>query len=970
MQSIQQLKDELQHKTFDQGFHWRILFLGRSINGTTDIVSSMSRSLRNLGHHVLDLDIKYHRITENPNRVSGGNGPIYVRAEALKPAINRFRPQMIICCAGGLTFTDKDAAWLKAQGIVLVGITLSDPDVFPTVHSHAHVFDVHTTNAELSLEMYRQAGVTNTVYFPFAIDRGFVTQHVDDDPAMAADVVCLGHANDRPDRNQTMTALNRRFDVKTYGRGWEIPGSESVAGDKALQALKMGRIHINFPLTRAGYINIKCGVFESVGAGAVIATGEFDEMSHFFRYGDEIVGYSDDEDLARKIQVLLENPEEYERIRLNGFRRLVENHLYEHRWMELFSRLRHASPESTPWLSADRRRTVVEILSPSVPRSRKVLLSGFYGAGNLGDELILRSISGALERTDPAIEVVVAAENPYKVELEHGLQAFRRKDVYEAAHQLHTTDAVVVGGGGLWHDLTFQRAGGLASLVTGSTMSIAGFGNLPLMGRVLGIPYHVIGLGAGPLEDPDARATVRYLASQTASLLLRDEESRRVVEGTGVPSERILTAPDVVYAVDLPSHVDRNALPAEIAELKRQGYRIIGVNLRRWSHFDMSAVRATIERTISAVAAAEKIAVVGISMQAGTAHDRQILAALGEALAPNVPFVLLPDPPSFEALVACVDLLDVLVTMRLHAALVAHRRHVPTVGLAYDPKVSRHFEELGRAENAVSLDVSWADLHECVTRALAERRIDEREFLDRIHDLETRSRSALEEAAQRVAGAERRAAVHTIPMERPVETQTTAKMISKQMAGFTRAEYSAVGLDLPQRQLNVLFDAPRALHISLPETAPCPGQEIHNACSLRLESTRPVEVSMTLVSNYVRPQNEGKISIRLRVGDHVFEDDLARSKEPVMIRVRTSGALEVPVDLQLQVNARCYPAHSWPRYSRVFLRIGEVHDVDDRGPVPALFASAGKVSALPVLNMTEEVQSENSSDSADSNSRS
>ncbi|MCY6924113.1 hypothetical protein OYB25_27160, partial [Escherichia coli] len=92
---------------------------------------------------------------------------------------------------------------------------------------------------------------------------------------------------------------------------------------------------------------------------------------------------------------------------------LVENHLYEHRWMELFARLRHASPDSTPWLSAARRRSVVEILAPSVPRSRKVLLSGFYGAGNLGDELILRSISGALERTDPAIEVVVAAENPY-----------------------------------------------------------------------------------------------------------------------------------------------------------------------------------------------------------------------------------------------------------------------------------------------------------------------------------------------------------------------------------------------------------------------------------------------------------------------------------------------------------------------------------------------------------------------------
>lgn len=126
---------------------------------------------------------------------------------------------------------------------------------------------------------------------------------------------------------------------------------------------------------------------------------------------------------------------------------------------------------------------------------------------------------------------------------------------------------------------------------------------------------------------------------------------------------------------------------------------------------------------------------------------------------------------------------------------------------------------------------------------------------------------------------------------------------------------------------------------------------------------------MTLVSNYVRPQNEGKISIRLRIGDRVFEDDLARSKEPVMIRVRTSGSLEIPVDLQLHVNARCFPAQSWPRYSRVFLRIDEVHEVDDRGPVPALFASAGKVSALPVSETSKEANSENGDHSANVISR-
>lgn len=956
MQTIADLKAELKNKTFDQGFHWRILFLGRSINGTTDIVSSLSRSLRNLGHHVLDLDIKSHRIVENPERVSGGNGPIYVQAERLETVINSFRPQMVVCCAGGLTFTDDDAEYLKSRGIVLVGITLSDPDVFPSVHGHAHVFDVHTTNAELSLSMYREAGVHNTVYFPFGIDRGFVTQEVKEDPSKAADVICMGHANNRPDRNQTMTALNQRFDVKTYGRGWEIPGSESVAGDEALQALQMGRIHINFPLTRAGFVNIKCGVFETVGAGGVIATGVFDEMERFFDYGEEIIGYENDEDLATKIDALLANPDEYERVRFNGFRRLVNEHLYEHRWMNLFETIRNASEDTAPWLSEQRAKQIRETLAESIPRARKVILSGFYGAGNLGDELILRSISNALHRADPAIQVFVAAENPNQVELQHGLQSFRRTDLYESAHQVHTADAVVVGGGGLWHDLTFHRAGGLASLVSGSAISLAGFGNLPLMGRVLGVEYHIIGLGAGPLEDSDARAMVKFLAAQTDSILVRDKDSRTVLESAGVDPEQVRCAPDVVYAVDFPNGHGKHASTLELEALRSKGFRLVGVNLRRWAHVDMEDVRTSVERALAAVSAGEKIAVVGVPMQAGASHDRSILESLGENLAPHIPFYLMPDPPMFDAFEQCLDLLDALLTMRLHAGLLAHRKHVPTVGLAYDPKVSRHFEEVERRDWVLPLETGWERIHDRVLAALREGTITGSAFIGALSQLESDAREALSLAASRVTAAPVRDVVHEIPLERPA-LPDTASASRNQVAAFTKAEFSGTNVEVPERQLNVLFDSPRALHISLPVIAPVSGQEIHNSCTIRTESTRPLEISLTMVSNYERPQNVGKVSIVVRIGDYVFKDDLARSKQPVMLRVRTANRLELPVDFGLIVNDRCYPAQSWPKYSRVSLRINEVHEVTDRGPMPALFASAGTISHDPLDTMPDEITS-------------
>jgi len=946
-QSIESLKQELAQSVIDQGVHWRILFLGRSINGTTDIVASLSRSLRNLGHHVLDLDTKLHKITENPTRATGGLGPIYVRADKLDAIVENFRPQMIICCAGGLTFTEEDAARLKAQGIVLVGLTLSDPDVYPSVHEHVHVFDVHTTNAELSLDMYERDGVRNTVLFPFAIDRGFVTQPVRSAPELATDVICMGHANNRPDRNEVMRSLAEQFDVRTYGRGWELPGSHTVAGDRALQALKMGRIHVNFPLTRAGFVNIKCGVFESIGAGAVIVTQKFDELARLFDYGDEIVGYDDVDELHDRIAELLDDPEEYERVRLLGFRRLINQHLYEHRWMALFELLRGASADTTPWLGTERSAEVREILSESLPRARRVLLSGFYGAGNLGDELILRSISSALRAADPAADVVVAAENPRAVEIQHGLQAFKRIDIAAGAHQLQSADAVVVGGGGLWHDLTFQRAGGLASLVNGATMSIAGFGNLPMMGRVLGVPYHVIGIGAGPLTDRNAKAMVRHLADQTESLLVRDSESVAVLEDAGVDPDRIRSAPDVVYAVSLPEPAaEPSPFAAGLRELRADGHAIVAVNLRQWAHADMATVVGRVQQAINTIAAGRRVAVVGIPMQGGASHDSSILKTLEEGLSPHIPFHLLPDPPTFGAFTEAMEQADALVTMRLHAALLAHRMHVPTVGLVYDPKVRRHFDEVARSAWALSLEASWDSIHASLEAALAEGRITAADTVGAVTHLERTASAALREAAARVLSAPVRDVVHTVPPEKPAPAAGAPGKTASATAAFIPATYSSSAVDLPQRALGVLFDAPRALHVSLPTTAPTRGMQVVNASALRLDTMDPVEVSLTLTSNYERHQNRKRVRIRVQIGDRVFEDDLARSKEPVLIRVRTAGLKELPVTLSVVVDRECYPATSWPRLSRVGLRVDGVRAVEDKGPVPLVFASAGSVQRV------------------------
>lgn len=952
---IARMRAELATRAFDQGVHWRILLVGRSVNGSTDIVSCLSRSLRNLGHRVLDIDLKRHRgLSDNPTRAQGGNGPIFVRADALEQVLQRFQPQMIVCCAGGLTFRPEDAEALKRRGIVLVGLTLSDPDVFPSVHPHAAVFDFHTTNARVAMEMYRDAGVHNTLYFPFGIDRGFVTQAVPAAPELAADVICIGHATARPERNGVMQHLARELDVRTYGRGWDLPGSEVVEGRRMVQASREGRVHVNFPLTRAGFVNIKCGVFESVGSGALVATGRFPEMEDFFAYDEEIIGYRDEDDLLAQLESVLADPERYRRMTERAFARLVNAHLYEHRWMDLFARILEVARGGGAWLGRERGAEVERILSASAPRAKHVVLSGFYGASNVGDELILRSISERIEAADPAAQVWVAAENPEQVERHHGLQSFPRKALPQALHAARTASAVVLGGGGLWHDYTFERSGGLLGLFHAPQISIAGFGALPLMGRMFDAPFHVVGLGIGPLSDPDAKRMVRFVAGHAESIMVRDAESAQLAAEVCPFPERVRQAPDTVYGLALPAAVEA---PADIAALRARGYRIVGLNLRPWAHTDEEALVATVADALTRASARERVAVVGIPMQAGERVDPLMLARVAARLGDDVPALVLRAPLSTGQLIATLASLDALVSMRLHACLLAHRLGRPVVGIAYDPKVAQHFAELGRGATCLSLPLDADALDRALARVLAEGGLDEATNAA-LRGLERDAAAALDAVAGAIAAAPAREVVFEVPRVDGAAAPAAAAALAAPApaavgARFVDIVHATAGSIQPGGD-----DAkaePRLLSVRLPVTAPTLGDAIEASGFIDVRGEGEIELALAMVSPYQNQRSLGRISLCLEIGDRLrFVEDLAANPVPVQLRLFTTGPRRLPVRLSLHVQRNCFPSQAWPRLSRVELRLGaatpsahgcELNLVASRGAVVAIGPDTGAVAA-------------------------
>jgi|GEM_PF-1484480 len=710
--TIEEQREKLRSTVFECPHRWRILQFGTEINGDTDIVACLRRALINLGHTVLHVDFRRHKdiLLSPPEKVSGF-GPVFIDLRRIMHLIDRFQPQIVICMGGGLCFSQEDSQELKSRGILLLGITLSDPDVQESIIGHVGLFDFHTTNSNLALEKYREAGIGNTVLFPFGIDSGYITAEVPPAPEFQADVICMGHAVNRPERQLMMERLAREFKVRAYGLGWQLPGAERVSGQRMIQASREGRIHINFANTLARYVNVKVGVFESIGSGAVLCTQKFSEMEKYFSYGEEIIGFESEDDLCAQIRELLADESRCESIRRRAFHRLVSEHLYEHRWQALFTQIENDIFGQHEVVSIDRAKMLQETLKINNQRPKRIVISGFYGAGNAGDELILRSIIEGVGKERKDIQFIVASENPTSVERLHACPAFQRSDASAMDAEMSVATAAVLGGGGLWHDYTFKRSGGPLSLFSDTSISLAGFGKLLILARIYGRPAHAFGIGVGPLRDQQAKQLLRLLGETAQTIVVRDRESKALLEAVEGWQLSVRYVPDMVYALDL----SNLQVPSNIRNISND-CPIIAVNLRPWL-MENEGLEYHVARVLERVARTHDCALVGIPMQAK--HDEEVLKRVFAMISIPRPSLVLEWTEHFEELFGVIQISRALLAMRLHACLLGHRLGVPTLGIKYDPKVEQHFKELGIEERALPYDVTVDDLVAGLTKVLA-----------------------------------------------------------------------------------------------------------------------------------------------------------------------------------------------------------------------------------------------------------
>ncbi|MBR1846078.1 MAG: polysaccharide pyruvyl transferase CsaB [Oscillospiraceae bacterium] len=163
----------------------------------------------------------------------------------------------------------------------------------------------------------------------------------------------------------------------------------------------------------------------------------------------------------------------------------------------------------------------------------KILIAGYYGFGNLGDELLLKAIVQEIRQTDPEGEITVLSARPAETGREFGVRTIHRTEPLGLLRGLRRCSLLLFGGGTLLQDATSRR-------------SLGYYLSLLSLARHMGKPVMLYAQGIGPLLHPGDQRRVARALEQVQTITLRDRDSELLLRKMGVKKPALITADPVL----------------------------------------------------------------------------------------------------------------------------------------------------------------------------------------------------------------------------------------------------------------------------------------------------------------------------------------------------------------------------------------------------------------------------------------
>ena len=355
----------------------------------------------------------------------------------------------------------------------------------------------------------------------------------------------------------------------------------------------------------------------------------------------------------------------------------------------------------------------------------KIMISGYFGFDNTGDEAILKSMVGAFKEKIPQIIITVLSHGPLQTSRTYQVKAINRLHLISIICCLRNVNLFISGGGGLLQDST------------GKGWSILYYLGLILLAKIVKVPVMIYAQGIGPVNKQINKKLMKWILNSVDLITVRDNSSKKLLKNLGVVKPSIYVSSDPVFLLkkkNINHTIDNYPYIQEM--INPDNRLLIGVSVREYQG-NRSDSKRIFAQAADYLIENYKARIIFFPFKYDEdVHLSEEILSLMKNKAEVLKIKLEP-----EELLSVLSRLSLLVGVRLHSIIFSSMANIPFIALNYDPKVKYFVEDLGLPELLLEIDegISLKNIQEKIEYV--------KENNDKIKDILLKKVKKLEEKA-------------------------------------------------------------------------------------------------------------------------------------------------------------------------------------------------------------------------------
>jgi len=374
---------------------------------------------------------------------------------------------------------------------------------------------------------------------------------------------------------------------------------------------------------------------------------------------------------------------------------------------------------------------------PNMEKRFRILISGWYGNNNVGDETILLGMLQSLREQLPDADFLVFSDDPEHTRSNYSVESFRQwpeglkrnpfvllrigfwKYLLRLAKIINQSDLFILGGGGL--------------------LQHTNFGVIPFwlsklfLAQLLGRPTVIYAVGVSPDHRKMDSFLIQVLGNRVKLITVRDAESKRNLIRLGVKRPLIRVTADPALFIR-PRPWTKDKLERVLGDLGVRAERrpLIGVALAPlWSvgrkQSGQLGFNDTIVKAIDALTGdlGTQVALLVENYK----EDETLMENIFARIKNKEDVLILDRQFTVEENLAFISQLDLLISVRLHPLISASLVETPLVGIVAHPKVAAFLSQVGQEDYEILFEeLNPRIICETVKQALRNREQIKREL--------------------------------------------------------------------------------------------------------------------------------------------------------------------------------------------------------------------------------------------------